>query len=463
MKRKITFVSLILIITSFAFAGWEHTYGGAVTDVAYAMQQTQDGGYVIAGMSNSWSGTWPDGYIVKTDATGNLVWQQTYAGSSTGDYLYSIEQTNDGGYICAGICNAPLGCDVYLLRVNSLGNQAWSRSFGGSGDDRGYGALKTPDGGYILIGYTTSFGAGGDDGYLIKTDSAGNMVWQQAIGASLSDRGYAIKRTQDGGYIFCGASNSQSGTFARDTWLVKTDSSGNKIWERFYGGSGDESANAIELTNDGGYILCGATSSSGAGSYDVHLIKTDASGNLSWERTYGGSGEDMGYSVGKTQDGGYLIVGHTASFGAGGFDVYIIKTDPQGNLQWQDTYGGADWDYGRAGWQTPDLGYIIAGYTMSYGAGDYDFYLIKRDPGSIEENNLISTEKDRAPIPYPNPFISYTTIPGYEQSIFSVYDPSGRYLGKYKGERIGEGLTAGVYFIKKENEPTAALRVVKVK
>lgn len=461
MDRALFSVLLIFSIISFVQGAWERTYGGGITDVCYAMAQTQDGGFIMAGMSNSWSGSWPDAYLVKTDVSGNLVWQQTYGGSM-GDYLYSIKETAASGYVCAGIFNAPFACDVYLLRVNSQGNSVWMQTFGGSGDDRGYDVMQTLDGGYTLIGYTTSFGAGGDDAYLIHTDTSGNMVWQVAIGANLSDRAYAIIQTQAHDYIFCGASNSQSGGLARDAWLVKTDSMGTKIWEHFYGGSGDESANALAQTSDGGYILCGATSSSGAGSYDIYVIKTDAGGNLVWEKTYGGTNEDMGFAISQSQDGGYFIVGHTASFGSGGFDVYIIKTDGQGNVQWSSTYGGSDWDYGRSGFQTPDLGYIIAGYTMSYGAGDYDFYLIKRDPGGIEDGAPGTFIKDKRLNAFPNPFVSFTRIPGYEHFHFLVYDLTGKRVGRYKGDRIGEDLPGGVYYARCETQSTVVLRIVKV-
>uniref|UniRef100_A0A7V0Z449 T9SS type A sorting domain-containing protein n=1 Tax=candidate division WOR-3 bacterium TaxID=2052148 RepID=A0A7V0Z449_UNCW3 len=462
MVKSTNLTLFIIVLFSLSWASWEHTYGGATTDLGYAVKQTSDGGYIVAGASNSWSGSLADAYLVKTDGSGNLQWQQTYGGLN-GEYFYSVEQTSDSGYIMAGITNAPFANDVYLLRANSNGNLVWTQTFGGSRDDRGYSALKTFDGGYIVIGYTTSFGAGGDDAYLVKTDSGGNMVWQQAIGSNLSDRAYAIRQTQDHGYIFCGASNAQSGFLTRDAWLVRTDSLGNKLWEKFYGGSGDESANALYLTSDGGYILVGATTSIGAGSYDLYIIKTDASGTLQWEKTYGGSNEEMGWSVSPTSDGGYFIVGHTASQGAGGFDVYVLKTDASGNLQWQETYGGADWDYGRLGHQTSDMGYIIAGYTMSYGAGDYDVYLIKRDPGSIKEQATASPYSVKNLSVQPNPFVTYTKVLTYETSNFSVYDATGRCIGVYSGNRIGENLVPGIYFIKLQNYNSTAVRVVKIR
>jgi hypothetical protein len=232
------------------------------------------------------------------------------------------------------------------------------------------------DGGYIIAGYTNSFGAGSYDVYLIKTDASGNAVWSRTYGGSNDDRGNGVRQTQDGGYIVAGFTTS-FGAGGNDVYLIKTDAAGNATWTRTYGGSANDAGQSVQQTQESGYIVVGYTVSFGAGSHDVYLIKTDAAGNATWTRTYGGSNNDDGFSVQQTLNGGYIITGSTSSFGAGGADVYTIKTDAAGNAAWTRTNGGPYLDSGNGVQQTTDGGYIIAGCTASYGAGSVDVYLIR--------------------------------------------------------------------------------------
>jgi len=192
--------------------------------------------------------------------------------------------------------------------------------------------------------------------------------------------GYSVEQTQDGGYIIAGYTYSfGAGEEDADVYLIKTDAYGNVEWTKTYGGSSYDYGNSVQQTQDGGFIIAGATYSFGAGGCDVYLIKTDAYGNVEWTNTYGGSDYDGGYSVQQTKDGGYIIAGYTCSFGASGCDVYLIKTNANGNVEWTKTYGGSDLDKGYSVQQTQDGGFIIAGYTYSFGAGGADVYLIKTD------------------------------------------------------------------------------------
>ena len=200
-------------------------------------------------------------------------------------------------------------------------------TFGGSEIDGGTNVQATSDGGYILTGYTESFGAGSYDMYLVKTDASGNEIWSQTFGGSDYEIAFFVQETSDGGYILVGTVSSGSG----DMYLVKTDVSGNEIWSQTFGGSSDDRGRSVKETSDGGYILVGYTSSFGAGTYDMYLVKTDASGNQEWSQTFGGSGSDSAYSVQETSDGGYILTGYTESFGAGKSDMYLVKTDSEGN------------------------------------------------------------------------------------------------------------------------------------
>jgi len=255
--------------------------------------------------------------------------------------------------------------------------QSWSRTFGGSENDLAYSVQQTSDGGYILLGTTESYGAGGYDFWLIKTDAQGNMQWDRTFGGSEDDWGYSVQQTSDGGYILLGGSY---GTGDGDFWLIKTDAQGNKEWGRTFGGRDIDWGWSVQQITDGGYILLGYTYSYGAGKADVWLIRTDAYGDKEWGRTFGGSEDDWGISVQQTADGGYILLGYTYSYGAGKADVWLIRTDAYGDKEWDRTFGGSETDWGTSVQQTEDGGYILLGCTASYGAGELDFWLIKYCP-----------------------------------------------------------------------------------
>jgi hypothetical protein len=311
-----------------------------------------------------------------------IQWQKTFGGSK-GDIASSVQQTTDGGYIIVGeTWSFGAGSeDVYLIKTEPNGNEEWQKTFGGSKGDVAFSVQQTSDGGYIITGYTKSYSAGWEDVYLIKTEPNGNIMWQKTFGGTSSDRGTSVQQTSDGGFIIAGGTQSfGAGVF--DVYLIKTDPNGNSDWQKTFGGSDSELGYSVKQTSDGGYIITGETHSYGAGFEDVYLIKTDPNGNSEWEKTFGGSYDDRGKSVQQTSDGGYIVVGSTASFGAGSYDVYLIKADPNGIKKWQKTFGGSVGFYGDWGssvQQTLDGGYIIAG-SYNLFDGMYDVYLIKTDP-----------------------------------------------------------------------------------
>lgn len=309
---------------------WSKTFGGTGADAGNSVHETSDGGYIVVGNTEPIGAGTKDVYLVKTGSNGDILWSKTFGGNG-GDDGNSVMETSDGGYIIAGETGSygAGSYDVYLVKTDTNGNALWAKMFGGAGNDDAHSVRQTSDGGYIIAGDTGSFGAGGSDMYLVKTDPNGVELWSKTFGGIGSDYGHSVRQTSDGGYIVSGYTGS-FGAGANDVYLVKTDQNGNELWSQAFGGTGTDDGNSVQETVDGGYIIAGVTKSFGEG-YDVYLVKTDSNGNVLWAKAFGGSGGDYGYSVQQTADGGYIIAGETGSYGAGGGDIFLIKTDADGN------------------------------------------------------------------------------------------------------------------------------------
>jgi len=296
----------------------------------------------------------------------------------------SLIQTSDGGYAIAGFTTS-FGAgkeDVYVVKLDANGNLQWTKTIGGPEYDWGNSLIQTSDGGYVIAGYTTSFGAGKADVYLVKLDAKGNLQWTKTIGGPEGEAGFSLIQTSDDGYAIAGIIISfdlEEGDIYDDVYVVKLDANGNLQWTKTIGGESWDWGYSLLQTSDGGYAIAGSTQSFGAGLSDAYLVKLDANGNLQWTKTIGGPKSESGRSLIQTSDGGYAITGFTYSFGAGKKDVYVVKLDANGNLQWTKTIGGENDDEGFSLIQTSDGGYAIAGYTSSFGAGETDVYVIKLD------------------------------------------------------------------------------------
>ncbi len=440
---------------------WERYYGGGSDNYGYAVQQTTDTGYVVAGVTNSFGNSYQV-YLIKTNASGDTLWTRTYGGTGW-DYGYSVQQTSETGYIVAGWTNSfGNGYQVYLIKTNTSGDTLWTRTYGGTSDDWGRSVQQTLDGGYIIAGGTRSFG-NSDQVYLVKTNASGDTLWTRAYGGADYDEGYSVQQTQDGGYIVAGTYD-YGGTNPQ-VYLIKTDASGDTLWTRTYGEAGNDEGYSVQQTQDGGYIVVG-TYDYGGTNPQVYLIKTDASGDTLWTRTYGGTRGDGGNSVQQTSDTGYIVAGVTGSFGNGA-QVYLVKMNASGDTLWTRNYGGTVLDEGYSVQQTTDGGYIVAGYTSSFGNG-WQVYLIKTDANGnvgVEESfgRFQPLTSNLSFSVVPNPFTSFASVPGHEAERFSLYDVSGRKVGVYKGDRVGAGLSAGVYFLRPQEGKANPVRVVKVR
>jgi hypothetical protein len=282
-----------------------------------------------------------------------------------------------------GLILALLSVSLVALFTQPAYAVKFVKIYGVTDDDYAYSVRQTSDGGYIVAGYTLSSGAGSFDAFLVKTNANGNPIWSKTYDVyhglpfRSSDYAYSVQQTSDGGYILAGYTSSFM--VGPDIFLIKTDANGNIQWSKTYGGASYDYAHSVRQTSDGGYIVAGYTNSFGASSFEIFLIKTDANGNIIWAKTYGGTYWDEASSVQQTLDGGYIVAGFTPSFGAGGWDIFLIKTDANGNIIWAKTYGGTDDDRASYVQQTSDSGYIVAGRTASFGAGLSDVFLVKTD------------------------------------------------------------------------------------
>jgi uncharacterized delta-60 repeat protein len=380
------------------------TIGGSGEDYAYSIIQSSDGGYVVAGSTRSFGAGYSDIYVVKLDSSGNVQWAKTIGGSDW-DEASSIIQSSDGGYVVAGWTES-FGAgypDIYVVKLDSSGNVVWTKTIGGRFIDRASSIIQSSDGGYVVAGDSSSFGAGSDDIYVVKLDSSGNVLWTKTIGGSSSDYAYSIIQSSDGGYVVVGESYS-FGAGKDRIYVVKMDSEGNVVWTKFISGVEDEAGSIIQ-SSDGGYIVAGGTSNFGAGGGDIYVVKLDSAGNIVWIKTIGGSSWDEARSIIQSSDGGYVVAGWTKSFGAGGSDIYVVKLDSAGNVVWTKTIGGPYNDYAYSIIQSSDGGYVVAGYTESFGAGGGDIYVVKLDSnGNVCFSRNITNYSVSSTVPsFPSP------------------------------------------------------------
>jgi hypothetical protein len=335
-----------------------------------------DGGYIMAGHTASFGAGASDAWVVKVDKEGNHLWNRTYGGTSM-DVVFSIIETIDGGYALTGLTESfGMGqWDAWLIKIDSTGQIQWNQTYGGAERDYGGSLAITPDGGYVVCGYTESNSLGERDYYLVKTDNLGNLLWERTYGGYTSDRACSVIVTPDEGFLLVGTTESLCiGT--QDVWIVKTDSNGIQLWNRTIGGSNVDIPYAAISSSDGGLIITGRTESFGAGKSDAWLLKLDENGFHEWNRTFGGLEHDYATSIISTHDGGYAMAGRTESFGKGSEDMWLIKTNSSGDLEFNQTFGGINAEAAYSVIENGNQGFIIAGRTSSYGVGAEDIWFL---------------------------------------------------------------------------------------
>ncbi|UCF49974.1 MAG: hypothetical protein JSU91_00400 [Thermoplasmatales archaeon] len=404
---------------------WEKTYGSSMVDWGRCVQQTSDGGYIITGAydRNVYSPWWGYIYLLKTDSDGNFEWDQKY-----GIYQYDnlgnyVQETSDGGYIVAGHTGFTYHIDAYILKTDPLGNYSWIRVLGEFDyADDSLSVQETSDGGYIISGWTGSYSAGSSDAWLIKLNSDGEDEWNKTFGGSMLDTGDSVKETLDGGFVICGRTDSFDSFGNGDAWLIKTDMYGNELWNKSYGGNYLDYGKSVLQTSDGGYVFCGSTYSFGAGNHDAWLVRTDMFGYELWNKTFGGSLWDQANSVVETSDGGYFLTGDYTDPVQGDSEMYLVKTDSDGNEEWSyiiEHESRGVTDSGSYGIQTNDGGFIATGETGEYNLALVDILLVKLE-GS---NQAPSAPEINGPV-------NGKTGVSYEYGFVSI-DPDGDDIAEY--------------------------------
>ena len=434
---KITFIILVVLIYIFGIKAasgasapaieWERSFSCSAKDRPNSIRQTTDGGYIVAGFSSSNDGEFSgnrggrDALVVKLNAKGEMVWQKSLGGAED-DEANCVQQTQDGGYIVAGASKSGDGdliqnqgdYDGWVVKLNSEGEMLWQKSFGGSKLDVINSIQETADGGYIFAGATSSndgdvLGSHGRlDMWIVKLDANGEIVWQRLFGGSENDEARSIQQTTDGGYIAAGYTKSKNGDVVRsneklgslDCWVIKLDAKGNILWQSVLGGSGEEFINAIQQTADGGYIAAGNSNSNDGditvnyGENDYWIVKLNIKGDIVWQKPMGGPTYDYCTDIRQTKDGGYIVAGAAISIiinegvlGSGNVfsGCWIVKLDTDGNILWEK---GLESATPNSIEQSTDGGYIIA-HNRMYDFRKYDnFWIVKLEP----ETNLITTE-----------------------------------------------------------------------
>lgn len=355
------------------------TLGGENDEVIFVVEETTDGEYLYGGYTESSGAGDRDLLLVKTDENGLIEWQKTIGGSLIDD-VQSILVLADGYIICGYTQSFGNGeYDVLVSKISLSGDIIWQKTYGGEKTEYGKSIKKTADGGYILVGYTGSFGEGASDIWVIKLNKDGDIEWQKTYGESDVENSYSIIETSDGGYIVSGRKHYLSDN--RQIYLIaKINSLGELEWKKLYGTTGGMATYSMAKTDNDGFVVAGYTDSLGTNSLDIILLKFDALGNIEWQKAYSGTGDDLAYSVIKTSSGGYFLTGYSNSTEDGSYDIIALVLDGSGNIIWQKAYGGSGDDVSKSyrSVETENGDFVILGNTKSFNnSSGYDAIMLK--------------------------------------------------------------------------------------
>jgi hypothetical protein len=419
-------------------------FGGNDTEYGYSICLTSDGGYAMVGSTRSMGGGNDDFYFIKLDSTGEVTQEKTYTGSNQ-NFLRKIKPFQNGFVIIGdGYDYWPYLHDVFFLRTNEFGNQISSNYFKQNNRDIGFDILNVDDDNFLILGHSRTANPRGDIS-LAKINYDGSELWKKFYWEDYNIYAFQITRSTDNeGYIMIGSKygffndlHAEFQTHDADYLLIKVDDEGEEIWRKTYGENQHDFGYSICPANDGGYYLFGASQSYGSGSFDMLLIKVNSEGEEQWHKSYGGTSFEYGKSIAKTQSGELYLLGSSKSFGIdGSVDIYIVKTDSEGNELWSETIGGTMNDFGESLVVTPDSGCAIVGSTESFGSGGKDMYFLKLlSDGTVEVMKGYTPVTNSNTIKVsPNPMVSSSKFNIYNTSVskvdFILYDLNGKVVGK---------------------------------
>ncbi len=511
MKNLIFTKLAIMLSVSFALSQpsiqWQKCLGGSVNEQPYSHIQTNDGGYIFVGWSFSNDGDVSgnrgdsDCWVVKLSSIGTIEWQKSIGGS-VDDYAFSIQQTNDEGYIVAGqtfsndvdVSGNHGSSDYWVVKLNGLGAIMWQKCLGGSDSEQPHSIQQTNDGGFIVVGHSysndgdVSGNHGGRDCWVVKISSAGAIEWQKSYGGTDTDEAYSIQQTNDGGFVLVGNSYSNDGDVSGnhggvDYWVVKLSIMGSIEWQKSLGGASSEKTFSFQKTNDGGFILAGYSYSNDGdisgnhGSSDYWIVKLNGQGEIEWQKSLGGTNEDIATSIQQSNDGGYIVAGGSfsndgdVSGNHGGYDYWVVKLTSLGIIEWQKSFGGTFEDYASSIQQSNDGGYIIAGWSysndddVSGNHGGVDYWVVKLTSSQLSIEN---SQSDLFSV-FPNPAQNTINVKADIKLIgkpYAIYDNTGKVVisAKITSENLTIeliNLSGGIYLFSVGENLKQTFKIIK--
>lgn len=367
---------------------FQRTFGGAKRDEGRSIVAAHNGGYVIAANTESFGNGGSDIHIMKLDRLGHLDWRRNYGGVRD-EKANDIIRTPDGGYFVLGSTQT-YGRgeeDIWLLKLNSSGRKSWEKTYGDGQQEVGLRITALKDGNYAIVGLTQSKGNGKGDVWLLKIADDGGVIWEQTRGGSEWDVGMDVAEAEDGNWMVVGYSQSFNPNKVSDGWVMKIEGAvgDSTFWTQTFGGGQTDLFTGIKASNDGNFVLTGNTKSFGNGAEDVWLLKLNTNGQKIWQKTVGGKGKDLASNLLQTSSGNYTIVGQTSSAGAGAEDAWLVNLSADGSFLWKNELGGKGTDNATAIVETADKGYVMVGSTPS-DKGDLDIWVLHLGERGKEEH-----------------------------------------------------------------------------
>jgi hypothetical protein len=474
MKLKFTFKILALLISLYGFnpmaAQFQKAYVANFDQEAHDVVGMPDGGYLLVGYTTNTTINDRDINVIKTDAGGNQVWTKQFGGAKV-DFANRMLPTQDGNYFLIGHSQSFGGgdYDVYLVKIDGSGNLLWQKTYGSNGNELGMDIISSGDGNYVIVGYSKASGSTDNNAELWKIDANGTQIWSKTYGGSAHDYGNSVKLCSDGGFIMMGQTYS-SGAGSGDAYMVKTDASGNETWSKTFGGINGDEGIYITANTDGSYCFVMRDSSTAGMDIDVKVIKTDASGNVSWTKQYGSNLKDTPKMIQPTSDGGYIVAAISRGFGWINPDMWILKLNSTGDTTWSRHYGGTNNEHCYTMREESDGSFIGCGKTSSYGPSMDAIFIKLNAQGTLvvglNERNISS----KLLKVYPNPTtgtidVDLTSI---EASEIIITDITGRIILKEKTTGLSKetviipSKNPGVYFMSvlKGATPIATRKII---